>query len=173
MIDQQQLFRQLYKSSLRYLGIRLRSEHEVRTKLRQWLTKQESLDFEERKLLEDKVVGQLFKDRFLDDARFSEEWISSRLRSKPRGEMLIRMELTQKGISKELISKSFDVLHSLDEGGADALYASAVRLGTKYMKKYAHLELREARYKLSGALARKGFDGSLIKRVVDELLARG
>jgi regulatory protein len=167
------LFKQLYKSALRYLGIRLRSEYEVRTKVQQWLRKNDGLSEEEKKLVEDKVITQLVKDRFLDDERFAQEWVASRLRSKPRGEMLIRMELNQKGIPKDLISDVFAGLATDNEDGENAVFVSARRLGEKYLKKYENLELREARYKLSGALARKGFDGGMVKRVVDELLARG
>lgn len=174
---QDQLFKQLYNSALRFLGIRLRSEKEMRQKIGEWLRKQEGVEDEDKRLVADRVIGQLFKDRFLDDERFTREWITSRMRSKPRGEVLIRMELLQKGISKDLLDDVFDSMEreqeSEENSGEGMLYKSAMRLGEKYTRKYADLELREARYKLSGALARKGFDGGMIKRVVDELLTRG
>lgn len=172
-----QLYKQLYKSALRFLGIRLRSQKEMRQKIQEWLRKQDGVEEEERRLLEDKVVAQLVKDRFLDDERFAREWVASRLRSKPRGEVLLRIELLQKGISKELVESVFFELENENkqdnEDGESMMYKSAYKLGEKYAHKYNGLELREARYKLSAALARKGFEMGLIKRVVDELLARG
>lgn len=171
------LFKQLYKSALRFLGIRLRSEKEMRRKLQEWLRKQEEMEQEEKQLMEDKIIAQLVKDRFLDDERFTREWISSRLRSKPRGEVLIRMELLQKGVERDLIDQVFESIEQeqedVEENGEGMMFKSAMKLGEKYARKYEGLELREARYKLSTALARKGFEMGLIKRVVDALLTRG
>jgi len=172
-----QLFKQVYKSALRFLGIRLRSEKEMRQKSQEWLKKQQGMEDEEKKLLEDKVIAQLFKDRFLDDQRFAREWIMSRVRNRPRGEILIRMELVQKGISRDLSESVFEDLEREnkkdDEHGETVMYKSALKLGVKYGRKYEGLEIREGRYKLSAALARKGFEMGVIKRVVDEVLTRG
>ncbi len=174
------LFKKLYKSCLRFLGIRMRSEKEIRTKLQEWI-KQEQRHLGDASevnwlVIEDRVVAQLKRESFLNDRNFAREWISSRLRSKPRGKVLIAMELLQKGIDKELIDEMFEEIiadeNASSEQSEGVLFRSALKLGEKNLRKYEHLEIKEARYKLSMSLGRKGFELPLIKRVVDELLSR-
>jgi regulatory protein len=168
------LFKQIYRSSLRFLGIRLRSEHEMKQKIQEWFKKNDETIDEERKLaVEASVLEQLRKDRYLDDMRFAEEWIYSRMRSKPRGEVLLRMELAQKGIHRDVIDSALDnVLYKKENGYSeqDGVVEMARKVGEKYVRKLVGDDVRAFKFKLSQALARKGFDGDTIRTVVDELL---
>lgn len=125
--------------------------------------------------LEDRVIEQLKKDRFLNDENFAREWVSSRIRSKPRGESLLRMELAQKGIDRDLIDAILEeLLKSNDEGSdTNAIYAMAYKTAQKYAHKLHESDHRAYVFKLKQALVRKGFEMSTINRVVDELLTEG
>ncbi len=181
------LFKELYKKSLRFLGIRLRSEKEIRDKIKKWMKKDawaygkiagsstadESVVTENSEVVE-RVIAQLKKDRFLDDTRFAEEWVHSRIRSKPRGEVILRMELAQKGIDRDTIDEVMEQLlrnPSLEDNEENALRSMALKVGHKYVRKLSGEDERAFKFKLSQVLARKGFESSLIKGVVDELLA--
>lgn len=177
-MDTELLFKQLYKSSLRYLGIRLRSEHEIRLKLKEWLKRsfpEASGKEEVLSEIEERVVAQLKKDRFLDDYRFAAEWVGSRMRNKPRGEMLLRMELVQKGIERNIIDEVLnELLHQSprDEDENTGLLQMATKVGQKYLNKLKTDDNAELRFKLTQALARKGFEMRTIRSVVDELISK-
>jgi regulatory protein len=165
------LFNVMYKKALRFLGLRLRSEKEMRQKVQEWLYKKE-MDDARKLLIEQQIVEQLYKDHFLDDKRFAEEWVASRMRSKPRGEILLRMELSQKGIGRDLIDDIMFQKSNGDQDSIDDMRAGAMRIAEKYVRKLAGEEDRAFSFKLSQALARKGFSGSVVKSIVDELLAK-
>jgi regulatory protein len=170
-MELESLYKQLYKSSLRYLGIRLRSEREMRDKLKEWLKKNPAIEEQTALELEDRVVKRLYSDHFLDDKRFAEEWISSRMRSKPRGEYILRMELLKKGIARFVIDSVVeDLLYKSSGDDTSGLQQMALKAGEKYLRKLAGEDGRALKFKLSQALARKGFEGSIIRSVVDELL---
>lgn len=167
------MFNVLYKKSLRFLGLRLRSIKEMRQKIQEWLYKDEML-LERKILVEEQVIEQLVEDRFLDDQRFAEEWVLSRMRSNPRGEIVLRMELAQKGIDRNLID---DVMQKIKDDSEldpeiDQMRIGALKLGEKYAKRLSQEEDRMFVLKLSQSLSRKGFSGSLVKNIVDELLSK-
>jgi regulatory protein len=175
------LFKELYKKSLRFLGIRLRSEKEMRDKIATWLKKDnwaygthDSVEEGNTSEVIDRVLDQLKKDRFVDDRRFAEEWVSSRMRSKPRGEVLLRMELAQKGIDRFMIEDVMEDLlkgRSFEDSEENTVRAMALKVGMKNVRKLHSEDDRAFKFKMSQILARKGFEGSTIKSVVDELLS--
>lgn len=180
-------FKELYKKALRFLGVRLRSEKEMRDKINEWI-KKDSRDYgkvglqnfgEEEDVqgsLRDeveRVIAQLKKDRFIDDRRFAEEWVSSRVRNKPRGEVILRMELVQKGIDRHLAEDVLDQIlrnQSPDDSDINTLKSMAAKIGNKYIRKFVNEDDRAFKFKMTQVLLRKGFDNSIIKSVVDELL---
>ncbi len=169
-------FKELYKKALRFLGIRLRSEKEIRDKLKEWM-KKDSWAYPQQEgesEVGNRVVEQLKKDRFLDDKRFAEEWIASRMRSKPRGEVILRMELAQKGIDRFLIEDVLDEAlrkNNPENSEEGSVRAMALKIGLKNVRKLQGEDDRAFKFKMSQILARKGFEGGTIKSVVDEILA--
>ncbi|MDQ3238945.1 MAG: RecX family transcriptional regulator [bacterium] len=165
----------MYKSSLRFLGIRLRSEYEIRSKIKEWYKKDifKECSLEERVILEDRVVDQLKKDRFVDDARFAAEWVYSRVRSKPRGEFILKMELAKKGIPKDLIDETLEKILYVEDNGYNKQSSEiemARRVAQKYAKRLVNEDTMAYKFKLSQALARKGFASDATRTVVDEFL---
>ena len=169
-----------YNRALRFLSFRQRSEKEVRdyflsSKGRSALglnsraeafggkksTKNKMVDPQ----IIDRVVAKLKEKRFLNDEEFALMWRDRRLRSKPKSQRLIKIELKHKGISQEII----DTIFTNDQATAtDA--ASAKKILEKKIEKVKHLPRQEIYQKLGGFLARRGFDWETTKLAIDEVL---
>lgn len=81
-------------SAARFLGVRARSESEVRRRL--------TVAGYPVELVE-AALGRLIEQGYLDDEQFARTWVESRDRARPRGERALRLELAQKGVSREII----------------------------------------------------------------------
>jgi len=82
------------------LSRRPQSEKELRTKLQQYGYKKKIED-----LLDNinYVVEQLKKEEYIDDKKFADWYVSQRQDFRPRSKRRLTVELTQKGISDEII----------------------------------------------------------------------
>jgi regulatory protein len=148
-------YERYYNSALKYLGMRPRSEKEVRDNL----TKKKSPpDVIER------VIAKLTEQKFLNDEEFTRWWIEQRTRVTPRSMRLIRLELMQKGISKEIIESAISNQQSV-VGDKE----TARRIIEKRIDKMKGLKREEVYQKLGGYLARKGYNWDIIKNTIDEL----
>ncbi len=99
-------YSRLLDRAIRILAMRDHSESELRRKLTQPVmtkTGPEPIDAPPEEV--DKVVAWCLESRYLDDARFTRQFIASRGR-KGYGPARIRQELNQKGIGKEEIGSA-------------------------------------------------------------------
>jgi regulatory protein len=150
-------FDKLYDKTLRFLSFRPRSEKEIR----EYLTKKKSND-----LTTKKIVEKLKEHKFLNDMEFAKWWIEQRTRVKPRADRVIKFELTQKGIEKEIID-------SLLTGSFESDLKKAEGLAEIRMKRLIRIEDRKKVYeKLGRFLASKGFNYDIIKEVIDRTFAK-
>jgi regulatory protein len=95
-------------------------------------------------------------------------WIRERTLIKPKAIRVIKMELKQKGISKELIE-------SLFENSED--YPSDLNLAVQLVEKklrtiHDQTDKYKVKEKLGRYLASKGFDWDNIKAAIDQALAK-
>jgi len=141
-----------FQKALKFLNYRPRSVHEVKEKL-------EELGFGGSVI--DEVVNDLLRKRYLNDGEYAENWIASRIRSKPRSQRMLQYELRKKHIPESIIEEA---LKSAPENGELAL-----RLGTKYLRRFADLDEKEFTKKMTGVLARRAFPFSVIKTALIEL----
>jgi len=141
-----------FQKALNFLNYRPRSVHEVKEKL-------EELGFGCSVI--DDVVNDLLGKRYLDDCEYAENWIASRIRSKPRSQRMLRYELRKKYIPESFIEEA---LKSAPENGELAL-----RLGKKYLRRFACLDEKEFTKKMTGVLARRAFTFSVIETTLIEL----
>lgn len=81
-------------AAARLLEARARTEHEVRSRLTQAGYRAD---------LVDATVARLLAIGYLDDEEFARAWVASRDRAHPRGERALRMELTRKGVEREVV----------------------------------------------------------------------
>lgn len=140
------------QKALNFLSYRPRSEKEVRQNLKIKHGIDEGII--------DQIIERLDRGGLVDDSSFAELWVENRNEFRPRGNRALRMELRQKGISDEIIAES---LKDLDE---EELALKAAR---KQARKYKQLEWAEFRKKLTGFLARRGFNYGTIAEVTPKV----
>lgn len=110
----------------------------------------------------DAVIEKLRESGLIDDARYAQRMAETQS-VKPVGVYAFKRKLQAKGISEadaEAALKGFD---------DDQQRATCAAAAEKLWHKYAELPPREARAKLSQALARRGFGWDAIEAVVDEI----
>lgn len=140
----------------RLLSWRDRSEKEIR-------------DFLQRKKVEniDEVINQLKEQGYIDDEKFSREWVQSRRRSKQKGSKAIRLELLQKGIDREIIERV--ISRQLSDVREEEIAEKALE---KKVRIWKNLEPDEFRKKATDFLMRKGFEYGVVKATVDKFLLK-
>ncbi|MEK7502329.1 MAG: regulatory protein RecX [Patescibacteria group bacterium] len=144
-----------YNKALRFLSFRPRSEYEVKQNLSKKKASENIIS---------KVVSRLKKNNFLNDEEFVKWWIEQRTRFKPRSVRLIKIELKQKGIDKDLIDQIIDDLSlTIDD------LSSAKKLMEKRARKYKGLPREEKFQKIARYLSSKGFSYDIIKEIFKEI----
>lgn len=106
-----------------------------------------------------RVLEYLGERNYVDDATFAEFWVEQRESFRPRSRLALRQELSQKGLSQELINQAVE---SVDET------AAARRLADKQARRWQHLSETEFTRKVAGYLQRQGFPYSIVEPVVAE-----
>lgn len=150
-------FDKLFEKTLRFLSFRPRSEKEIKD----YLTKKKSNDLETKKIIE-----KLKEHKFLNDEEFAKWWVEQRTRVKPRADRVIKFELAQKGIEKEIIDNILP--KDLESDLKKALGLAEIR-----MRRLEKIEDRKKVYeKLARFLASKGFNYDIIKEVIDRTFAK-
>ncbi len=144
-----------YNKALRFLSYRPRSEEEIRKNLLKKKSPQEIIE---------KIISKLKEYKFINDEEFVKWWIEQRTNFKPRSLRLIKMELKQKGIDKELIDETIDHLPSTIDD-----LESAKKLIERRLQRYKNLPRDEKFQKIARYLASKGFNYDIIKEVFKDL----
>ncbi len=116
----------------------------------------------------EEVLEKLESENYLNDSRFAEEWIRSRKKNKPRGKNLIKAELLDKGVEREIVEARLAENISRSEERKMARELAEKWLRKKSSQDY---ETREKKYKLTGYLSRKGFSREISRNLVEELIA--
>jgi regulatory protein len=156
-------FNIFYKKALNFLSFRPRSEKEIRN----YLSGKERPSFI-RKIIPseetiEKIISKLKEYKFLNDEEFAKWWIEQRTLIKPKAGRVIRMELKQKGIDKELVDE-------LLKNEKESDFEKAKKLAEKRMPRYSKIkEKRKVFEKLGRFLVSKGFNYDIIKEVIDQI----
>lgn len=157
----------LFNKALKFLSYRPRSEKEIRDHL---LRKGRLIGIEkseDEKEQYEKSVNLVIKKLKgigqINDNEFANWWVEQRKKFKMRGNRLIKMELLQKGVDKELIDEK------LNRENKDEDLSLAEKVALKKVASYKRLDKNEFRIKMGQFLARRGFEWGVIKKVVDTL----
>jgi len=108
------------------------------------------------------VTALLKAQNILDDFKFARLWVESRMRLRPRGDMLLRNELREKGIAGSVIEKVLSEKEGKEE-------TSARELAAERFKTLEKLPKEKARKRLFDFLARRGFKFDTIKDIINEI----
>jgi regulatory protein len=141
----------------RYLTIRNRSEKEIRDYLAGKKAAPEVIE---------KIITSLKEKKFLNDETFARSWVLNRARLKPKGKALLKIELRQKGIAEDIITK---VLEEVQEEIPDEL-SQAKDLIAKRMERMKGSSRDEIYRKIGGFLSRRGYSWEIVKKAIDESL---
>ena len=109
----------IYNKCVKYIGVRLRSENEMREYMKK---KGVSLD------LMEEVITKLLKNRLLDDEIFTKAFINDKLNFTTMGPYRIQLELQKHNIDNNIISKY------INEIDYDKLYEKINKQITKLIK---------------------------------------
>lgn len=159
MLDPLAHYEKYLNLSYRFLSIRNRSEKEIRD----YLTKKKAPD-----VIIEKIITSLKEHKFLNDEAFARSWVLNRARLKPKGKVLLKIELRQKGIKDDLIQK---VLSEVQEEIPDEL-EQAKSLILKKMERMQDATRDEIYSKVGGFLSRRGFSWEIVKKAIDAELSR-
>ena len=141
------------EAAISFITYRPRSVQEVRRKLH---------DKAYDELTIERVVTRLQELQLLDDEAFARYWLDQRETFRPRSGMALQQELTQKGVSREIVE---EVLGALDEEDA------AVRAAERKAAQWSHLPADEFNQKVGAFLQRRGFGYAIIRTAVAALWA--
>jgi regulatory protein len=139
-----------FEKAVKFISYRPRSEKEVRQNL-----KKKEIEAG----LIDEAVERLKRAGLLNDEQFAQMWVESRSHSKPKGARALKIELRQKGLSREAVEAA--VAGTNDEEVARRLAASRAPRLSKLPK-------IEFRRKLGEYLARRGINYEIILQVVEQ-----
>jgi regulatory protein len=146
--------RKAYNKALHYLGFRMRSEGEVRKKLKE-------KEFGEAVI--DEAVKKLYSHNFLDDQAFSEAFMRTQIKSGKKGPKAIQQEMQTKGIDKQMQK---NVLDSYSE---EEQLEIALGLAEKIAAKEGMKTPSQIKQKINDSLMRKGYSYPLIKQAIEQL----
>jgi regulatory protein len=148
------------KKAYDYLGKRIHSAYELRTKL---LRKKYDSD------LINEIIDELKIGKYVDDSKFAEIFTEEKIKLKSWGKTKLKSELAKRGITSDIISnvlleifplelEEFELAFQLAEKKFDSL-------------KNRNLEKRKLIQKMYSFLLSKGYNFDISKKVVEKLLS--
>ncbi len=151
-------FARYYNLTLRFLSYRPRSEKEVIDYLLAKSKKAENLT---PQIIED-ILKKLKEYKFINDFEFAKFWIEQRSKFKRKPIRVIEYELSQKGISRDIVE---EILIGFDVKDLDL--ENAKKLASKKLDFYRNLDPKKRREKVTGFLLRRGFNYDIVKKIMD------
>ena len=150
-MKKQYTFDELFHKAASYCSISEHCSREVTQKLVAW-------GVEEPDRL--KIIERLMDDDFINEKRYAKSFVRDKFHLNKWGKIKITMALREKGIDKELINNS---LNLIDEGEYEELLASLLKSKQKTIK-------YEFEYEKQGKLFRfaqsRGFENQVIERIL-------
>jgi len=151
VVDFEATVRSAFERALTYLSYRHRTEQEVRRNL-------EKRNFSVEVI--DAVLVKLQDYRFVDDSRYTDDYIQIKGQGQLKGRRRIRDELLKKGIERELVESGLTAYHQENE------LNNALKIAQRYVREKRTLPYGQIRGKLSTKLIGKGYDWEIIEKVM-------
>lgn len=142
-------------NAYRLLRERPRSETEVRIRLKDKGYDTTTID---------ETIEDLIRRGDIDDARFAKLWVDSRMHSNPMGDIVLRHELKEKGVSDAIIEATLEAKNSsYDE------YEVAFNMAREKFGLFGKLDRRKAMKRVYDFLLRRGFKFETVKKIIEKL----
>lgn len=147
----------LFNKAYFFLKFRPRSVKEVR----EYLYKKVKTTHWSREAA-DKVIEKLKEQELIDDKKFIDWFVRNRTTLKPKGEKMLRRELLQKGINKELLDNFFSK-NAVDEESL------ALQILEKRWPRFSGLSSQKRFEKACRFLLSRGFNYDICKKTIEYL----
>lgn len=155
-IHDAQMYHDAYSAAVRLVAYRMRTASEL-----------------EQRLLKKNfppAIGARVVERFaylglVDDSKFADAFITSKIASKPIGKRELERRLREKGIDKELARRSVAEV-STEENQMEL----ALRAGESKLRSLRDSDVNRLREKLVAFLMRRGFEWEIVRKVVRKLI---
>lgn len=145
-----------YSQAIHYISYRPRATLEVK----EYLKRKEIAHV----YIED-IIQRLHDKGYLNDAEFAQKWVNNRQLLKPKSKLALRAELSDKGISSEIIQ---EILSTIDD---EVERDQALEIGRKKMRQWRGKEWHEIRPKILRYLTYKGYKMDAILKILPKLEA--
>jgi regulatory protein len=140
--------------ALKLLAARSRTEHEVRTRMKQKGYTEEEIE---------KTLEFLKSMGYLDEMEFAESFIIAKMKQ-GWAEWLIRKGLREKGLPSEKIDEAMEKFFD-----REALRKILMEKARKIIQLYGHLEKQKLLRKLLNYFERRGHSPSVVYKLLEEL----
>lgn len=148
--------------ALKLISIRPRSQKEIITRLAQFALKHHI-----SRPTTEKINNYLLDNNFINDRDFISWWIEQRQAFRPKGKIILRQELLEKGIARDLIDEKLDA-----ELAEETEFDSAVNLLRKKIVNWKDLAFPYKKKKMSDFLLRRGFSFKIVFKAIDSILQK-
>jgi regulatory protein len=147
-LQRQEAMQAATQQALRLISRRPRSESELRER---WARKGVEPEAQQA------ALDHLRRSRLVDDAAFAAAWVENRETFRPRSVRALRAELRRKGVDEQAIAAAVE---GVEESEA------AYRAARQFARRAQGLTQEEFQRRVSGQLARRGFDWESIRAAV-------
>lgn len=113
------------------------------------------------------VLFFLKEQDFINDRKFAESWIRSRLALKPVSRYLLKRELRLKGIDEQTVQEAIDK----EASGFDE-QEEALKLALAKKRRFGDIEKEKSKKRIADFLKRRGFSTSVIYDTIGKLYDR-
>ena len=111
------------------------------------------------------VIATMERYGYVNDSFYAEEWVRSRMKSKPKGKIALRQELTRKGIDKSIVEETLS--QAFDDSTESDM---ALDLARRKIGSYGKDDPAVAKRKLQGFLLRRGFGYGTVKDAIEQAM---
>jgi regulatory protein len=158
-LDHDKILARARNNAYSLLRQRPRSEYEIRNRLK--------LKRYNESVVE-KVISALTRSGDIDDRKFARLWMESRMYRSAVGDVVLRHELMEKGVSESIIEATLsEKAERYDE------YEVAFSMAREAFERLKKLDRQKAMKRVYDFLLRRGFKYDTIRRIVDNLARPG
>lgn len=143
-----------YSNAISYIGLRMRTEKEIRD----YLVKKEVDDVHI-----DEIIQKLFERDLIDDQEFANMFVRTRIQTSTKGPGLVKQELRAKGVSDKYATSATELFTY------GIQYEKAEAVVEKRMRRSSKDSFTKQMQQIRATLMRNGFTGDVIQDVIKEV----
>lgn len=170
-MEDEEVYQKLIDAAFHYVSFRPRSGWEIHDFL---LKKCRKFKVDDDLHILDKVSNRLKELGYWDDSKFIEWWVGARQGHSHKGKRLIKLELMQKGIPKNLVDDFFRDHDQTEDSQKTLLPEKSIaeKAIQKKLSLWQKLPQIEQKKKIYQYLSRRGFESEIIMSIIDEILGK-